>query len=101
MAVEAGLLVEGKQPQTTTATVVVSPAAGDLAQQAQRVEGAVAVEGSGPLALWTGHSGTYVAVFFSARHRSRALTPMLWTRSRSCSSLCPKSWFVGLPTSRR
>ena len=64
MVVEAGLGVEGEQPQAAAAAVVVSPGAGDRAQEADGVEGTVAVEGGGLLTLGAGHTGADVAVFF-------------------------------------
>jgi hypothetical protein len=67
MGVEAGLGIEGKQPDATAAAIVVSPAAGDGAEQADGMKRAVAVEESGTLALRTRDARAYVTIFFSAR----------------------------------
>ena len=47
--------------------IVIGATAGDIAAQADEGTAAVAVIGSGVIAVGTGHAGAVVAVFFCSR----------------------------------
>src|SRR5208337_928410 len=84
--------IEGEDPLTTAPAQIVGARVADGTDEAQGGVGAVRVELGRLAAVWAGHAGALVSVFFCASRCSMALAATLWARARIRNSLSPKTW---------